>query len=79
MVKIAVSIPEDVFEAAESEASRRGMTRSGFYAEALRRATQSRAALDTAIVEGYERCPQGSGIALDDLPDLTSDLGPYPQ
>jgi predicted transcriptional regulator len=34
-MKTAVSIPDDLFEAAEKAAKRRGSTRSGLYAEAL--------------------------------------------
>jgi hypothetical protein len=34
-MKTAVSIPDDLFEAAEKAAQRRGSTRSGLYAEAL--------------------------------------------
>jgi predicted transcriptional regulator len=34
-MKTAVSIPDDLFEAAERAAQRRGSTRSGLYAEAL--------------------------------------------
>lgn len=34
-MKTAVSIPDDLFEAAEKAAERRGSTRSGLYAEAL--------------------------------------------
>ena len=36
-VKTAVSIPDDVFAAADRLARRRKMTRSGLYADALRR------------------------------------------
>lgn len=79
MVKIAVSIPDDVFEAAERAAADRGLSRSGFYTEAVRRATLSRAAIDQAIVDGYRRVPQADDLDLDALPDLTADLGPYPR
>ena len=36
-MKTAVSIPNDVFEAAERAAKRAGVSRSRFYAEAIRR------------------------------------------
>lgn len=79
MVKIAVSIPDDVFEAAEAEAERRGMNRSAFYTEALRQAVLSREAIDTAIVRGYRQHPQENDLDLDALPSLEADLGAYPR
>jgi len=35
-MKTAISIPDDVFEAAEAAARRTGMSRSQFYVEALK-------------------------------------------
>lgn len=78
MVKIAVSIPKDVFEAAEEAAERSGLTRSAYYAEALRRAVASRQAIDDAIVEGYRAQPQEHDIDPDALVSMEADLGPYP-
>ncbi|MFV0306451.1 MAG: hypothetical protein ACK5OX_01750 [Desertimonas sp.] len=79
MVKIAVSIPDDVFAEAETEARRRGMNRSALYAEALRQLTTSRTALDDAIVDGYRRQPQGPDIDVECLVTMTDDLGEYPR
>ena len=78
IVKIAVSIPEDVFIAADAEAARRGLSRSAFYTEALRRSVASRSALDEAIVAGYREHPQDADIDVDALPSLAEDLGAYP-
>lgn len=78
MVKTAVSIPDDVFAAAEAEASRRGLTRSAFYTEALRRLVKSRAAFDEAIRIGYREQPQGADVDVDALPSMSEDLGAYP-
>jgi antitoxin MazE6 len=41
-MKTAVSIPDDVFEAAERAAKRAGISRSRFYAEAIRRHLEAR-------------------------------------
>ena len=78
VVKIAVSIPEDVFEAAEAEARRRGVNRSAFYTEALRRAVWSRESIDAAIVGGYREHPQEHDLDVDTLPPMKADLGTYP-
>lgn len=77
-MKIAVSIPDDVFAAAEAEARRRGVNRSAFYAEALRQLTTSRAAVDEAIVDGYRRHPQEHDLDVDALVPMADDLGSYP-
>lgn len=78
VVKIAVSIPEDLFAVAEAEARRRGMSRSALYAEALRQLTTSRTTIDEAIVAGYRRHPQEHDLAVEDLVSMTDDLGEYP-
>lgn len=78
MVKIAVSIPQDVFDAAEAEAARRGTNRSALYTEALRRLVTSETAIDAAIVAGYERIPQDADIDVEALPSMADDLGSYP-
>lgn len=78
MVKIAVSIPEDVFAAAEAEARRRGVNRSALYTEALRQLTTTRAAIDEAIVAGYRRHPQEHDVDVESLVGMTEDLGDYP-
>jgi len=78
VVKIAVSIPEDVFEAAEAEARRRGVNRSALYTDALRRLVTDPHVIDEAIVAGYRRHPQRNDLDVDALPSLTDDLGPYP-
>lgn len=78
IVKIAVSIPEDVFAAADAEAARRGLSRSAFYTVALRRTVTNRTALDEAIVAGYREHPQDADIDVDALPSLAEDLGAYP-
>lgn len=78
VVKIAVSIPEDLFAAAEAEARRRGVSRSALYAEALRQLTTSRTTIDEAIVAGYRRHPQEHDLAVEDLVSMTDDLGEYP-
>ncbi|MFT3853541.1 MAG: hypothetical protein QM733_12500 [Ilumatobacteraceae bacterium] len=78
MVKVAVSIPDEVFSAADAEARRRGMNRSAFYAEALRQLTTSRAVIDEAIIAGYRRWPQENDLAVDDLVSMIDDLGDYP-
>jgi hypothetical protein len=77
VVKIAVSIPEDVFAAAEAEAHRRGINRSALYTEALRQLTMTRSAIDEAIVAGYQRDPQDVDIDVDALVSMTDDLGDY--
>ncbi len=77
MVKIAVSIPEDVFAAAEAEARRRKINRSAFYTEALRQLTMTRSAIDEAIVAGYQREPQDLDIDVEALVAMTDDLGDY--
>jgi predicted transcriptional regulator len=77
VVKIAVSIPDDVFAAAEAEARRRGLNRSALYTEALRQFTMSRSAIDAAIVAGYEAHPQDNDLDVDELVSLTEDLGTY--
>lgn len=77
VVKVAVSIPDDVFDAAEDEARRRGVNRSALYAEALRQLTMSREAIDNAIVAGYERYPQENDIDVHALPPMADDLGEY--
>lgn len=79
MVKIAVSIPEEVFAAAEIEAVRRGLSRSALYTEALRQLVSSRSAIDDSIVAGYRARPQGSDIDVDALPSMSDDLGAYPR
>ena len=78
VVKIAVSIPQELFDDADREARRRGLNRSAFYAEALRQLVHSRSAIDAAIVEGYEREPQDADVDVDALPSMVEDLGPYP-
>lgn len=78
VVKIAVSIPEDVFAAADAEAARRGLNRSALYTEALRRLVTSRAAIDEAIVAGYRDRPQEADIDVDALASMTDDLGDWP-
>lgn len=45
-VKTAVSIPDELFEAADRLAERRNMSRSALYAEALRRLIADDTALD---------------------------------
>lgn len=77
MVSVAVSIPEDVFNAAEAEAERRGLNRSALYTEALRRLVASRAAIDQAILAGYRAQPEDADLDLDALPSLVNDLGTY--
>ncbi len=78
MVKIAVSIPDDVFAAGEAEARRRGVNRSALYTEALRQLTTSRASIDAAIVAGYRQYPQGHDLDVDALASMSDDLGDYP-
>ena len=77
VVKIAVSIPEDVFAAAEAEAHRRGINRSALYTEALRQLTMTRSAIDEAIVAGYRRDPQDVDVDVDALVSMTDDLCDY--
>ena len=79
VVKIAVSIPDDVFDAAEREVRRRGTSRSALYADALRALVGSRTAIDEAIRDGYRRVPQDNDIELEHLPSMHDDLGDYPQ
>lgn len=78
VVKVAVSIPEELFSAAEAEARRRGLNRSALYTEALRRLVGSRKAINEAIVAGYLAVPQDHDIDVDALPSMVSDLGEYP-
>lgn len=78
VVKIAVSIPDDLFAAAEEEAGRRGMSRSALYAEALRQLTTSRTSIDEAIVAGYRLHPQEHDLEVEDLVSMVDDLGEYP-
>lgn len=78
VVKIAVSIPEDLFSAAEEEARRRGVSRSALYAEALRQLTTSRTTIDEAIVAGYRRHPQEHDLDVEHLVSMIDDLGDYP-
>ncbi|MGI8937158.1 MAG: hypothetical protein ACR2JF_02875 [Iamia sp.] len=77
-MKVAVSIPDDVFDAAEAEAQRRGLNRSALYAEALRQLVTSRAAVDETIVAGYRAQPQDGDLDVDALPSMVRDLGDYP-
>ena len=78
VVKIAVSIPEDVFAAAEEEARRRGVSRSALYTQALRELTTARAAIDEAIVAGYRQHPQEHDVDVESLVSMVADLGAYP-
>lgn len=78
VVKIAVSIPDDVFAAAEAEARRRGMNRSALYTEALRQLTTNRTIIDEAIVAGYRQHPQEHDVDVEALVSMTDDLGDYP-
>lgn len=78
VVKIAVSIPDDVFAAAEAEARCRGLSRSALYTEALRQLTTSRTAIDEAMVAGYRQHPQAHDLDVEHLVSMTDDLGEYP-
>jgi len=53
LVKVAVSIPDDVFDAAEELARRAGTTRSRLYADALRALIADAAATTEALDRVY--------------------------
>lgn len=78
VAKVAVSVPDDVFRAADEEAHRRGMTRSALYTEALREFVGHRERVDAAIVAGYLAQPQDADIDVEAVPPMHADLGPYP-
>lgn len=52
-MKVAVSIPEDVFRDADREARRLGISRSELYAQALRQLLEARRA--RSVTESYDR------------------------
>ena len=54
-VKTAVSLPDDLFERAETEAAKRGMTRSGFYAEAIETYISSRSSFFSDMQNAIDR------------------------
>ncbi len=55
LVKTAVSLPDDLFERAETEAAKRGMTRSGFYAEAIESYISSRSSFFLDMQDAIDR------------------------
>ena len=54
-MKTAVSLPDDLFERAETEAAKRGMTRSGFYAAAIESYISSRSSFFSEMQKAIER------------------------
>ncbi|MFW2383635.1 MAG: hypothetical protein ACN4GZ_17930 [Acidimicrobiales bacterium] len=54
-MKTAVSLPDDLFQRAEIEAAKRGMTRSGFYAEAIESYISSRSSFFSDMQDAIDR------------------------
>jgi antitoxin MazE6 len=63
-VKVAVAIPDDVFQRAEQIAAAHGMNRSQFYAEALRRMLDSGDEITRRLNEVYADDSQDEQIEL---------------
>jgi len=74
-MKTAISIPDDLFDAAERLARKSGMSRSQLYAEALRDFLQRKkgesvtAQLDRVYARDHERDAAAERAALADLPE----------
>lgn len=64
-MKTAISVPEDLFEAAEALAERLGMSRSELFSTALRRFVEVRGAehVTAALDEAYADAPDVDEIA----------------
>jgi metal-responsive CopG/Arc/MetJ family transcriptional regulator len=68
-VKVAVSIPDDLFDEADTAAHRQGLSRSRLYAEALRRYLAERAApsVTDLLNEVYADCDSSLESGLKEL------------
>jgi predicted transcriptional regulator len=67
-----VQLTNDLVEALDAEAARRGVSRSALIRQALFEylRAQSGQAIDRAIIEGYRRIPPGTPDGWADLDDL---------
>ncbi len=54
-MKTAVSLPDELFERAEIEAAKRGMSRSGFYAEAIKSYISTRSTFFSEMQSAIDR------------------------
>jgi hypothetical protein len=63
-MKIAVTIPDELYRRADAEAARRGLTRSRLYAEALERLLGASNALDN-VTRSWEELASNEDTSLD--------------